>query len=358
MPVPAQIWGTDGSVLYSNPSFSQLFQQSSSDGTQPLFCPLLDEQLQRAGLRSKFERALEGAAAELQSVNYETVEHSQGEGRTQLRLFLALYPIRGAEGKVENVVCTVTDYSIAGGRFENELMRSQRMENVAVLASGVAHEFNNIFTGIRGLSDLIKDQVPDDSEAFEFAQLIQQSIVRGAELINKLNSFTREMPHVLRRTSLAEYMEQALPLLQLQVTKRVAIDLEVEADGQVMLDANRMDQALANIFSNSKEAVGGNGNILVRIARNCPGDGAATNSEGCWMLLEIGDSGPGIPDALRSRVIEPFFSTKERGKSTGLGLSMTHRIISLHGGEIEIGSSAQLGGAAIRIYLPVAEVQD
>src|SRR5262249_42793985 len=150
------------------------------------------------------------------------------------------------------VLCTVTEYATVSERLEVDLMRSQKMENVETLASSVAHEFNNIFTGIRGLTELICDAVEGDSEVAEFASLIRKNITRGAELVQKLSSFAREMPHSLRRAKMSAYLKHVLPLIQLQVPKRLEVELAVLFDGPVMLDQNRLDQALANLVSNAK----------------------------------------------------------------------------------------------------------
>ena len=158
------------------------------------------------------------------------------------------------------------------------------------------------------------------------------------------------MPHSLRRTKMSAYLKHVLPLVQLQVPKRLQIELDMQTDGWVMLDMNRLDQALANLVSNAKDATDGNGRIRLTLRNGTPLHADGIDQE--WLQLDVEDSGPGIPEALYEKVIDPFFTTKALGKSTGLGLSMSQRIIALHDGIIEIGRSADLGGACFRIYLP------
>jgi signal transduction histidine kinase len=306
---------------------------------------------------SMLQRALQGMPTEVHSFTYDLSRnpHAEAVEAGELVLFLTLRPLFDDSGELIAVVCLIADYASGRARYEQDLMRSQKMENIERLASGIAHEFNNLFTGIKGMTELIKDEVPKSSEIYEFADSIQQNIARGAELIQQLSSFARDVPITLRRVRLSKYLEQSMPLLQMHVQKRISIETRLHSDGEVLLDASRMDQALANIMVNARDAMTGQGRVLITVDRKAPHpDLSADLPEHLeWIMLEVADSGPGIPVGLHQRVLEPFFTTKERGKATGLGLSVTARIVTSHNGLIQIGESEQLGGAAIRIYLPL-----
>jgi signal transduction histidine kinase len=356
--LPAQLWGPDGVVLCANRLFNELLGfPPAFDWARSKLRLIDDRQFAAAGLDAHFERALRGAATELHSVPYEPSANPYGHNAQPgtLKLSIVLRPLTSEEGVVSRVVCFISDYAAAGEHYESQMMRIQKMENLETLASGVAHEFNNIFTGIKGLTDLIRDEVDASSEVFEFATAIHQNIARGSELIQQLSSFARELPHSLRAKRVSAYLETALPLMKIQVQRRVGIDVALKADGDVLIDPNRMDQALANVMNNARDAMGGQGRVLVTVDRVAPGaaPGLDLPSDVAWIMLEVADSGHGIPEDLRQRVLEPFFSTKERGKATGLGLSVTNRIVLSHGGVLQIGRSAELGGAAIRIFLPL-----
>jgi signal transduction histidine kinase len=249
------------------------------------------------------------------------------------------------------VVCTIGDFTSTSERYEAGLIRSQKMENIEILASGVAHEFNNIFTGIKGMTDLIKYEVDRTSDVYEFAESIEEMIVRGAQLIQKLSIFARDMPYALRRQSITAYLRQAIPLLELQVRRRISITLDPQFEAEVLCDTHHLDQALGHIAVNARDAMGGQGRILISLSKAVPRN---YEGSGDWVLMRLSDSGPGIAEDIKLRVLEPFFSTKERGKSTGLGLTVAHRIITAQNGVMEIGRSTELGGAEIRIFLPVA----
>jgi signal transduction histidine kinase len=353
---PAQLWTPNGDVVATNQRFNELLGLSADMDWGAEGRRFIDDpQLSVAGARDLALKALGGAPVEIASLPYTPpmIGSNGAHPPESLRLFIRLRPLKDDDGKVEYVLCTVTEFATVSERLENDLMRSQKMENVETLASSVAHEFNNLFTGIRGLTELICDAVDKDSEIAEFAGLISKNITRGAELIQKLSSFAREMPHSLRRTKMSAYLKHVLPLIQLQVPKRLEIQLEVLADAPVMLDPNRLDQAMANLISNAKDATNGSGKIKLTLRQGTPL--RADDIDLDWIELDVEDSGPGIPETLYEKVIDPFFTTKDRGKSTGLGLSMTQRIIALHDGVIEIGRSDTLGGACFRIYLPVAK---
>jgi signal transduction histidine kinase len=359
--VPAQLWDADGTVLLTNVHFNELFGLPPHfDWAKAELCLASDRQVLEAGAGEMLQRALDGMATEIHSLNYDPAQNPKlprNQGET-LQLFLSLQPLFADDGEVVAVVCLVLDFAAGPARIERQLMRSQKMENVETLASGVAHEFNNIFTGIKGMTDLIKYEVDSGSEIHEFADTIEQNIARGADLIQKLSSFAREVPYSLRRLLLSDYLLQALPLLQLQVQRRVQIETKLKANGVVLLDPSRMDQALANVMLNARDATGGQGAIQLVVDRVAPEpmDGLDLPAGQEWIMLEVADSGPGIPVELRERVLEPFFSTKERGKATGLGLSVTDRIVRSHNGLVQIGEAVELGGAAIRLFLPLVTV--
>jgi signal transduction histidine kinase len=355
---PAQLWSRDGEVICTNPLFNELLGfPAPYEWARHQLRALDDPQLLEAGLIQQFTRTAAGESTELASVKYDPrVNAGPGQHKSgMLRLFIVLKPLFGQGRQPEYIACFISDYAVEAGREEGHMMRIQKMENLETLASGVAHEFNNIFTGIKGLTDLIRDEVDETSEAYEFATAIQQNISRGADLIQQLSAFAREMPHSLRTKSIAEYINAALPLMKIQVQRRINLEVIVKADGLVLIDPSRLDQALANVLHNARDAMGGQGKAVITVDKATPEPepGLVLPPGGEWIRIEIADSGQGIPEELHARVLEPFFSTKERGKATGLGLSVTNRIVVSHGGVTQIGRSDELGGAAIRIYLPL-----
>lgn len=360
LPFPAQLWTPDGTVITTNSAFNELF------GLPVLFdwahhgmSLANDPQIISTGADVMVRRALEGMPADISSLQYDLSRnpHCEHKRDESLLLFINFRPLLDENHDLKCVVSIVSDVASSQVRAERDMMRSQKMENIERLAAGVSHEFNNIFTGIKGMTDLIKDEVDSSNEIYEFADSIQQNIARGAGLIDKLSSFARDLPITLKRHKLSQYLQKSLSLMQMHVQRRVTIELDVINDGEVLIDTNRLDQALSNIMLNARDAMSGQGQVLLVVDHRSPElDPADKLADFEWIMLEVNDSGPGMPPELRERALEPFFTTKERGKATGLGLSVATRIITSHNGLIQIGESERLGGAAIRLYFPLADV--
>lgn len=357
--LPAQIWDSAGQVLQTNARFNELLGFPATLEWKDADLRLIDDpQLQDETLQDCFRRARGGIPVELHGIKYSPGrrEHSAPAAGGELNLSLVLRPLPVDCSTPECIVVLVSDFIGSGERYDEGLIRGQKMENIEILASGVAHEFNNIFTGIKGMTDLIKYEVDRNSDIHEFAQSIEDTIARGAQLIQKLSVFARDMPYALRRQSLGAYLKQAVPLMELQVRRRVQISLEIHDDAEVFCDTHRLDQALGHLAVNARDAMGAQGRLVISTRLATPQGPLFQTEDNTpqWIMLELADSGPGIPIDIRQRVLEPFFSTKERGKSTGLGLTVAHRIITAMNGVMEIGDSETTGGAAVRIYLPLA----
>ncbi len=311
-----------------------------------------DPQVKDSSIFSMLGQALTGFAVSTAPFAYKTDEpgHFSPFLDNDINIALSMKPLTSEDGEIYCLICQATLMAESEESYDNELLRIQKGENLEILASGVAHEFNNIFTGIKGLTDLIKDEVDRSSEIYEFSESIQQNIARGAELIQQLSSFARQLPHSLRPRMVSAYIEKALPLMQIHLQRRIALMADVRVDGQVMIDSNRMDQAIANIMNNARDAMGGQGQVRITVDKIEPEPHRSLPipDDTEWIMIEVADSGPGIPTEIQDRILEPFFSTKERGKATGLGLSVTNRIVISHGGIVQIGQT---------LFVPLAGFQ-
>ncbi|MCB1220103.1 MAG: HAMP domain-containing histidine kinase [Planctomycetales bacterium] len=355
---PAQIWATDGRVLLSNSSFNNLFGLDAGFDWHAInFRFVEDPQIIAAGADHLIKHALSGRFVDIHSLEYIPARNPRfAAGRSEpVKLFLNLQPIIVEDG-LDCIICVVSDYMAGGELMEQQLIRSQKMENLETLANGIAHEFNNLLTGIKGMTSLIMDEVEPESDVYSFALAIDDNIERGAKLIEQLLSYSREMPYMLKRTSIGSYFQDTFSMLRLQVTKRIQFDLRMMVEAEVMLDRHRMDQVIASLLVNARNAMGRNGQIIVTVSAVAPPRLEEQLPDVDWVCISIEDSGPGIPAELRERIFEPFFSTNRHSISTGLGLSVANKIVKLHNGILQAGDSEELGGAAMRIYLPKAEI--
>ena len=229
------------------------------------------------------------------------------------------------------------------------LYRAERLATAGELAAGAAHEIRNPLTAIRSTIQYLHETLPEDHPARGDALGLLEEVDRIDEIVEGLLSFARPSEAVFEPTDLVETVRQAVGLLTPQARKQ-GVELETEAHGPILLVSNEglLKQLVLNLVLNSLQAMPGGGTVTVRAGalgaapaeRNLP-------DERSGALLEVSDTGPGIPDELLERVFDPFFTTKPGG--TGLGLSICYGIVERHRGEIEIESTAR--GATVRIRL-------
>ncbi len=250
------------------------------------------------------------------------------------------------------LVCTdITERRLLESRF----LRAQRMESIGSLASGVAHDLNNIFLPISLAAHILKKSPPEDQRASLYAML-DQSAQRGADLVQQLLTFGRGFDG--RRVELQPRMlfHEIRRIIRETFPKNIVLETELPEDlWTVSADPTQLHQVLLNLCLNARDAMGGGGTLSLT-AENVVFDEhyAAMNPEaepGPHVILEVGDTGIGIPPENLEKIFDPFFTTKEPGVGTGLGLSTVHGIVKGHGGFIQVRS--RVGeGAVFKVYLP------
>lgn len=231
-------------------------------------------------------------------------------------------------------------------RSQEQLIRAARLATVGELAAIVAHELNNPLTAILGYSQLAMAQIEDGSPLKEDLKVIEGEALRTKEIVRRLLDFAREVRPKTVEFDLNEVVEESVKVLAYELE---ASNIKVEKDldpslPKVMADPGQIRQVLTNMIVNAKDAMEPKGGGTLRLATR--------SREPGWVEVEISDTGVGIPPEHLPRIFDPFFTTKEPGKGTGLGLTVCHRIVSQHGGRIEVES--QVGeGTTFRVILPV-----
>ena len=266
-------------------------------------------------------------------------------------------PVTNEGGQVEKIAGTLHD--ITEQRLvEQQLRQAQKMEAIGNLTGGMAHDFNNLLGVIIGNLDLLREHPGVGPEIDELAREALEAATRGADLTRGLLAFARRQPLQPRRVEVNDVVAGITKLLRRTLGERIEVTLELSGETwAVTADPVQLEVTLANLATNARDAMPTGGRLAVA-TRNCrlDEDYVAHHPDvtaGDYALIEVSDSGSGIPPEILSRIFEPFFTTKEQGKGTGLGLAMVFGYMKQSGGHINL--SSELGvGTTFHLYLPRA----
>lgn len=249
-------------------------------------------------------------------------------------------------------------------RMEARLLRSQKLEAVGTMAGGIAHDFNNLLTGILGYAQLLKAGLEDGSAPMRYADGIEKSSQRAAELIRQLLAFSRgTKPEDAGPVNLNAVIEETVSLIQRSLPEKITTKLVLKPDiADIYANATQIQQAILNLIFNARDAMPDGGTITITTQEASPAAilkrfPASLTEAQRYVQLSIADEGIGIAHDLMDRIFDPFFTTKGVGKGTGLGLAMVYGIVRNRGGHIHVGSRPGKG-ATFDIFLPSREVQE
>jgi PAS domain S-box-containing protein len=226
---------------------------------------------------------------------------------------------------------------------QTRLVQSSRMAAIGELAAGVAHELNNPLMGVLGYTELLLEHTPAGHPDRRRLEAIFRQAGRVRDIVRNLMSFSQQSVFHREPANLNHVVQKAVALIRLRLkTAGIVLEEHYAPDlPSLLLDAGRMQQVVLNLLTNALDAMPEGGRLTVR-----------TEPDSQGVRLRITDTGVGIPDALRARIFEPFFSTRPVGEGTGLGLAVSLGIVQEHGGHIEVESTVG-AGSTFTISLPV-----
>jgi len=244
-------------------------------------------------------------------------------------------------------------------RLEDRLRLSQRIEALGQLAGGVAHDFNNLLMAILGSTELLQKRHNQDGEIGAELDTIHRSVRRASELTRGLLAFARRQVLETVPLDLDQVIPQFLPILRRVIPENISIDFQPSGRlGTVRADRNQIDQILMNLCVNSRDAMSGCGRITIETRNVTLGGEYVTthpwSRPGDYVLLSVQDDGAGMDAHTLRHVFEPFFTTREPGKGSGLGLATVYGIVKQHDGLIDVDSEVG-GGTTVNVYLPRVE---
>ena len=367
-PVGIAVVDRFGQFIEANRAAGELFCASPQELVGGELINLLNES-ERAAITARLAAAADG------EVDREPIEIRLERPRERtIVLLLSRFVAQGGEGSplptasANSPPTDVRDNAHSAGlmlflidvteqkNLEAQFSQSQKMQAVGQLAGGVAHDFNNLLTAIIGFCDLLLLRSRPGDPAFADIMQIKQNANRAANLVRQLLAFSRQQTLQPRVIDITDVLVELSHLLRRLIGENIELEFGHGRDlGLVKVDQGQLEQVVINLAVNARDAMPNGGRLTIRTANVRPAQALRRAHEvmpaGDYVLIEVRDTGIGIaPDNL-ARIFEPFFSTKEVGSGTGLGLSTVYGIVKQTGGFVFVDSNPGKG-TAFEIYLP------
>jgi len=343
-----------GNIEFVNPAFEQMTGYSHTDllGRNPRL--LKSDAHDELFYRDLWETISSGRTWAGRMVN----KRKDGSLYTEET---TISPVREASGRIVNYVAVKRDIT-EPLRLAAQFQQAQKMEAVGLLAGGVAHDYNNMLSVILGYAELALEKVDPVDPLHDDLQIIITAAKRSAGITRQLLTFARKQTIVPVVLDLNQTVETMLAMIRRLIGEDIDLAWLPKANLRpIKMDPTQVDQILANLCVNARDALAGPGKITIETG-NVVFDAAYCADhlgfvEGAYVLLAVSDDGCGISKEVMGNIFDPFFTTKEEGHGTGLGLSTVHGIVKQNDGFINVYS--ELGnGTTFRIYLPQHMEQD
>ena len=245
-------------------------------------------------------------------------------------------------------------------RVEAELQQAQKMEAIGTLAGGIAHDFNNILSAIIGYTELSQLETAPQTKITGFLAGIHQAAIRARDLVQQILTFSRKQDNSHLPLRIAPLVNEALRLIRSSIPATINIETNIAArEATIRADPTQIHQIIVNLCTNGYQAIGDEyGTLRVSLQEVSVNEEDSRNesdpSPGHYVLIQVSDTGIGMDDETLQRIFEPYFTTKETGKGTGLGLALVNSIVQEHNGTIAVESTVDKG-TTISIYLNLLE---
>jgi PAS domain S-box-containing protein len=299
------------------------------------------------------QRALRGESV----TNYE-MQRTRRDG-TPIELLVSAAPTYAEDGKVDGFLTVATDVTDQKS-LERQFLRTQRLESVGSLVGGIAHDLNNVLAPIRMALDLFRAKMPDPATQ-RTLDALEGCVGRGADLIRHVLTFARGVQGERAPVQLRHLIKETEAVISQTMPKSVTTRTHVSRDlWSVTADATQLHQVLMNLCVNARDAMPEGGTLTINGSNvQIDASGIPQNPDaapGPYVVIEVADTGCGISPEIQKKVFEPFYTTKDVGRGTGLGLSTVAAIVRNHGGFINLYSEVGRG-TSFKIYFPAIQDQ-
>ena len=339
----------DGKVEYISPSFCEIFGWTLEEmkGKQIPFDPefkkesimaVIQDLVEHGTPCNGFEAKCRTKDRRLLDVSVSASRHNDHEGKTMGTLFI----LRNISEKK---------------KIESQLHYIERMEAIGTLAGGIAHDFNNLMMGMLGNISLTLYDIGPDDPNYERLKTVERLIQSGSELTSKLLGYARKGKYELKSINLNKIIKESSAAFG-RTRKEIVISTDLAEDlFSVKADGSQIEQVLINLFINAADAMPGGGDLFLQTANVTHEemkDKPYTPKPGQYVMMKVKDNGTGMDQKTITRIFQPFFTTKEMGLGSGLGLASAYGIIKGHGGYIDV-ESEKGHGSVFSIYIPASE---
>jgi two-component system cell cycle sensor histidine kinase/response regulator CckA len=338
-----------GRIVRTNPLFARLFPDALSAEVGERSIAATVAERDRPALQAAIAQAAAGAG------DIAPVDAALAKGGERFGRFYVT-AVKDEEERDQEAAIVYVLETTEQRDLEARLIQQQKMDSIGQLAGGMAHDFNNVLSAIIMATDFLLNAHKPTDPSFGDIMQIKQNANRAASLVRHLLAFSRKQtlrPQVL---DLGEVLNDLTMLLRRLIGEKVVLEVVHARDlWPVKVDISQFEQVIVNLAVNARDAMAEGGRLRVSTANVAAAECGRYHAKGMpaadYVLVEVSDTGTGIPEAIRDKIFDPFFSTKEVGKGTGLGLSTVYGIVKQTGGFVYV-ESVQGEGATFRIFLP------
>ncbi len=309
---------------------------------------LLEVDENRSAVAERLQKLLQG-----ESLVYETVHYKKNGSRIFLEVSSKAIAIHD-DVFIQSFQRDITEKK----KIQEHLFQSQKMDSIGMLAGGIAHDFNNVLTAILGYTDLIRRDVGANEKVLGRLSVIENASRKAGRMVAQLMGFSRKSEIEQVPFNINDIVNDTIKLLERVIDKRIVVRLHL-AENLPMVngDMNKIEQVMMNFMVNARDAMPYGGIITVTstVIDGHPGVAGVPPyiPAGRYVVLSVADTGVGIPEEIQRKIFEPFYTTKERGKGTGLGLAMVYGVVTEHKGFVTVQSKVNQG-STFTVYLPVS----
>ncbi len=344
----------DGIITYVNPAFEKLYRYSREEviGKTPRV-------LKSGGMNQEYYARFWHDLLAGKSIRAEHINKTK-DGRIVI-VEASVNSVYDVKGKLTGFIAVQEDISdrkrneSERKRLEAQLLQTQKLESIGTLAGGIAHDFNNILGIILAYSALLRNARLPFEKIVNAADVINQAVERGAELVKQILTFARKTDVIYGLVNINGMIKELKTMVSETFPRTITIAAELGGDvPEITADATQVHQAILNICVNARDAMPAGGKLILRTHAGSRSEVSSYFPEATserYVRVSISDTGAGMDESTRQRIFEPFFTTKAKGKGTGLGLSVVYGVVKNHNGFVRVDS--EIGrGTTFHLYFP------